>query len=324
MFSRKYLLAVFAAFAVGAASAQVVINEIHYHPVENPRFDAGGNPVYSDNTPADLSSDVHEFVEIYNAGARAIDLGGWKLASGIDFVFPAGTLIPVGGFKVVAKNPARLQTVYGIAGVLGPYLGVLGNKGNTLRLLNASGTSVDAVSYSPAFPWAISANALGASDDFTGLDSATYQYKGRSLQRVSAGAPSNNPANWVAVRPANGTVTFADLPTPGAANIVSRIVPKPVVTQYLATQASDGAEIIRATQPVNITCSFSSAESLTDVQVEFFIENMNAFNEAKSTVAMTAGANGQFIATLPGQANRAILRYRRVRSPRRQPENCRS
>ena len=275
MFSLKFLLAILTVCAVEAASAQVVINEIHYHPVENPHFDASGNPTYTDNTVADLAADVHEFVEIYNAGARAIDLGGWRLSGGIDFTFPAGTLISVGGFKVIARDSARIQKVYGLTGVLGPYNGVLANKGDTVRLLNTAGVSMDAVTYGSDFPWPISANALGASDDFTGLDSASYQYKGRSLQRVSASAPSNDPANWVAVRAANSPVTFADLPTPGAANIVSRAVPKPVVTQYLATQASDGAEIIRATQPVNITCSFSSAESLADVQVEYFIENMD-------------------------------------------------
>ena len=67
-----------------AASAQVVINEIHYHPVENSHFDANGNPTFSDTgLPADLSSDVHEFVEIYNAGAGAVDLSGWQFSSGV-------------------------------------------------------------------------------------------------------------------------------------------------------------------------------------------------------------------------------------------------
>ncbi len=310
MFTLRFLLPILAATALQAVSAQVVINEIHYHPVENPRFDTAGNPIYPENTPADLTDDVHEFVEIHNAGARAIDLSGWRLTSGIDFTFDPGTLLPVGGFKVIAKNPGRIQNVYGITGALGPYAGVLSNKGDTVRLLDAAGTAVDAVTYGSDFPWPISADALGASDDFTGLDSATYQYKGRSLQRVSATAPANDPANWIAVRLASNPVTFADQPTPGAENIVSRNFPKPVVTEYLATQASDGAAIIRATQQVKITCSFSSMASPADVQVEYFVENMNAFNEVKTTVTMTASGNGQFIAMLPGQPNRTLVRYR--------------
>src|SRR5881394_1181725 len=60
-------------------SAQIVISEIHYHPVEEPTFNADGTPVMdlSDDvtgvpsalkvggTPVmDLSDDVHEFIEI--------------------------------------------------------------------------------------------------------------------------------------------------------------------------------------------------------------------------------------------------------------------
>jgi hypothetical protein len=29
-----------------AASAQVIINEVHYHPIELPAFNASGNPVF--------------------------------------------------------------------------------------------------------------------------------------------------------------------------------------------------------------------------------------------------------------------------------------
>src|SRR4029434_9277341 len=130
--------------------------------------------------------------------------------------------IPAAGYLAVAKNPGRIQSVYSITGVLGPYTGKLGNNGDSIRLVTPTTAVTDAVSYGSNFPWAITANQLGASDDFTLLNSASYQYKGRSLQRVSPTAPSNDPANWVAVRPAFGTTTFADLPTPGAANIVTR------------------------------------------------------------------------------------------------------
>ena len=41
-----------------AARANIVISEIMYHPVEKAAYDANGDPVM------DLSSDVHEFVEI--------------------------------------------------------------------------------------------------------------------------------------------------------------------------------------------------------------------------------------------------------------------
>ncbi|MDB6173848.1 MAG: Spore coat protein CotH [Chthoniobacteraceae bacterium] len=292
------------------AGGQVVINEIHYHPVEKPRFDANGVSVYSDapTIVADISDDVHEFVELRNAGAASVDIAGWKLG-GVDFTFAAGTSIPPDGYLVIAKNPARIQSVYAITGVLGPYSGKLGNGGDTIELINPSGTIVDSVSYEARFPWAISANALGADDDFTGLDSTAYQYKGRSLQRVSDTASSNDPANWVALRAA-GALPFADLPTPGAANIVTRPAPKPVVVAYSAVRSTDNAPVIRAGVSVKVTCTFSGTDSLSNAQVEYFLDNMNAFGEARLTVAMTALGNNQYAATLPGQIDRTIVRYR--------------
>jgi hypothetical protein len=123
---------------------------------------------------------------------------------------------------------------------------------------------------------------------------------------VSAAASSNDPANWVAVRPS----PFADLPTPGGANLVTRTVPKPVVTALSATQLSDGAEIIRSTAQVKILATFSSSASLSNVQCEYFVDNINAFGEAVTAVAMTGLGNNQFSATLPAQASRSIVRYR--------------
>lgn len=289
------------------ASGQVIVNEIHYNPVERPAFDANGNPVFQGTaTSADFTDDVHEFVELLNPTAAPVNLEAWRLEGGITYTFPAGTTIAAGGFLVVAKNPARIQTVYSIAGVLGPYSGKLGNSGDTVRLVTPNNAVSDAVSYSGKFPWAISANKLGASDDFTLLNSANYQYKGRSLQRVSAGSSSNDPANWIAVRP----TPFADLPTPGAVNLITRTAPKPVVTALSATQLSDGATIIRSTSQVKVLATFSSGVSLSNVQCEYFVDNINAFGEAPSTVAMTALGNNQFSATLPTQANRSIVRYR--------------
>lgn len=290
------------------ASAQVVINEIHYHPVEKPAFDASGNPVFQGtSTVADFTDDVHEFVELYNAGLDPVNVGNWKLGGGIGFTIPGGTMLLDGQFLVVAKNPARIQSVYGITGVLGPYSGKLGNSGDTVKLDDAGGAAVDSMRYESVFPWAISANALGANDDFTGLASASYQYKGRSLQRVSATASSSDPANWVAA-PAAIVPATNDLPTPGLANVVTRAVPKPVLTALSALQG--GSTIIRSTGPTTVTCSFSSSASLSNVQLEYFIDNFNAWGESRTTVTMTSLGNNQFTATIPAQADRSIIRYR--------------
>jgi len=289
---------------VSNASAQLFISEIMYHPVEKEAFDANGAPVL------DISNDVHEFLELYNAGPTAVNLAGWRLAGGIEFDFPAGTTIPAGGFVVIAKNPTRLASIpqYGLNTnqILGPYSGQLANDGDTLRLRDAADNVADAVTYSAAFPWAISADALGAGDDWTGLNSYDFQYRGRSLERVSFSHSANDPANWLAAPLATG-------PTPGRANTVQLAVPRPVVTTFSVVQASDGAAIIRSNQPVRLDVTFSAANQLANVSVEYFIDDINQTNETRTTLALTPVAtpsDGRYTGTLPGFANRQLIRYR--------------
>jgi hypothetical protein len=301
-----FFLAMATLAGLSAARAQVVISEIHYHPVEKADFDTAGIPVYSGtSTVADFTNDVHEFVEIQNAGATAVDLSGWTLSGGIDFTFPAGTTIAPGAYRVIATNPARIAAVYGLneSTILGPYIGQLSNRADTIRLKNSAGNTVDSVGYSATFPWAISADALGANDDWTLLNSGTYQYKGRSLERVSVTASSNDPANWLASPLTAG-------PSPGAPSAVIRAVPKPVVVSFSPTQSSDGATIIRQSQEVRIDFAFSSTEALSGVVVEYFLENINVFNEPRTTVAATDLGGGRFMALLPGQVNRSVVRFR--------------
>src|SRR3954462_14882368 len=68
-------------------SAQIAITEIHYHPVEEPSFNADGTP------KLDLTQDVYEFVELQNISATTIDLAGWKLSGGISYLFPSNTTV---------------------------------------------------------------------------------------------------------------------------------------------------------------------------------------------------------------------------------------
>ena len=90
----------------------LVISEIMYHP---PDRMLGTNE-------AEL-----EFVEIFNSRGEPEDMSGFRLAGDVDYVFPANTVIPGGGFLVVARAPADMQAVYGISGVLGPWAGAATN-----------------------------------------------------------------------------------------------------------------------------------------------------------------------------------------------------
>lgn len=299
-----FALCAFASFAPVESRAQIRITEIMYHPVEEPAFNADGSPVL------DLYEDVHEFVELHNAGAEAANLTGWELSGGIRFSFAAGTFIQPGEYLVVAKSPSRLKAVpayqLGAINVLGPFEGQLSNKGDSVRLRNGSGETIDSVSYSAGFPWAISADALGADEEWTGLNPVSFQYRGRSLERVSMSDSSNDPANWLA-SPIPGN------PSPGRPNSVQRAVPQPVVVDIAVTQSSNGAALIRAQEPVRISCTFTSDAGLRNVRLDWFVDDIEATGEPVQSVTMAREGllqDNRFAALVPGLPDRTIVRYR--------------
>ena len=129
----------------------VVINEIMYSSI----FDEG----------------EREFVELYNRGANAIDLTGWRFSKGIDFDFADGTIIPAGGYIVVAKDPEWVRSTYDLgAEVVGPEtpdaiaaFGGLRNSGERVSLKDQIGRVVDTVRYYDGGQWPRWADGLGSS-----------------------------------------------------------------------------------------------------------------------------------------------------------------
>ena len=86
----------------------LAISEIMYHPR---------------TVPGSIRS--LEFVEVFNSQAFWEDIGGYRLTGSIDYTFPTKTVIPAGGFLVVARDPEFVRSHYGITGVLGPWVGAI-------------------------------------------------------------------------------------------------------------------------------------------------------------------------------------------------------
>jgi hypothetical protein len=135
---------------------RVVMNEIHYHPM--------------------VREDELEFLELHNRGTEAVGLDGYSLASGYDFAFPAGTVIPAGGYLVVAPRPAAIREAYGLDAsvpVLGPsenaspeeleLFGRLSNSGESVTLRDPLGNTVDRVRYEQGGAWPSLGDAGGSS-----------------------------------------------------------------------------------------------------------------------------------------------------------------
>ncbi|MEO8351496.1 MAG: lamin tail domain-containing protein, partial [Chthoniobacteraceae bacterium] len=123
----------------------LAISEINYHP----------------ETRAD-GRDL-EFIEIYNSNPWVEELDGYRITGDIDFAFPSGASIPAKGRLVLAHVPGDVQEMYGISGVLGPFIGNLANEGGTVRLRKGSGAIVQEVQWNDRAPWPLAADGTGHS-----------------------------------------------------------------------------------------------------------------------------------------------------------------
>ncbi len=153
----------------------LIISEIMYHPTNS----------------------VLEFVEIFNSRGEQQDLSGYQLGGSVNYTFPAGTVIPGGGFEVVARSPADLESNYGITGVLGPYTNNLPNNQGMVQLISQAGGILLEVDYGTAPPWPVSPDGAGHS---------------LVLARPSLG--ENNPMAWAASDSVGGSPGQLDPITP--------------------------------------------------------------------------------------------------------------
>ena len=109
-----------------------------------------------------------------NPEVQAVDVGGWQLAGGISFRFPAGTLHRAGGDAVVAADPAALRAKFGVSNPDGPWTGKLSNQGDKIVLQDSALGVVDEVEYRLGFPWPTVGDAPGYSIELInpGLDNS--------------------------------------------------------------------------------------------------------------------------------------------------------
>jgi hypothetical protein len=163
--------------------AAVVINEIMYHPDQE---DA-------------------EFIELYNPSLYyPVSLSNYSF-SGIDYTFPADTVLAPDGYLVLVENMEGFRNAYGYnIPVTGVYTGRCNNAGETLSLLrfygnNGSNSLVDSVTYSDWHPWPPEADG-----------------EGPSLQLIDPRQDNNRPGNWAV----SSSVPY----TPGRKNSVKALM----------------------------------------------------------------------------------------------------
>jgi hypothetical protein len=186
------------------ASGPVIINEIMYH--------------------ASSQNVGDEWIELYNKGASAVDLSGWHVGKGIDFTFAPGTMLSAGQYLVVAHDLARFQLNYpSVTNVVGPWIGQLGNNGDTIELDDSTGASESSVGYGTNGDWALREHGHGvqlvgsitrSGSTATVTIPAHGYHNGDQVQIFGAAQPEYNGTFTIAnVTTATFTITVSGTPT---------------------------------------------------------------------------------------------------------------
>jgi len=161
---------------LSAVDSVVTFNEIYYNPQG--------------------TSEDQEWIELHNQMAINVDLSGWKLTGGVDFVFPEGTTIPGSGFYLIAKNPGN-SALSGL-NVTGPFAGSLSNGGETVRLRSRSARLMDELDYADSEPWPVGPDGSGA-----------------TLAKIESSLLSGKSSSWRASTGIGGTPGALNFALPG-------------------------------------------------------------------------------------------------------------
>ncbi len=144
--------------------------------------------------PAGATESQGEWIELHNQLTVDMDISEWRLAGGVNYTFPDGTIVPGGGYLLVASDPKFMQNQAGGATVLGPWSGRLSNSGETLRLYNNDERLMNDLTYDDTSPWPASADGGGASLVKADPATATHRDNSWTFSRHRGGTPGTGHA----------------------------------------------------------------------------------------------------------------------------------
>ncbi|MHC4676408.1 MAG: lamin tail domain-containing protein, partial [Planctomycetota bacterium] len=227
----------------GQEGKSVVINEIHYDP--------------------DVKTEQVEFVELYNAGDKGVDLSGWYFSKGFTFTFPPGTTLAPDYYLVVAgsSNPfdanspsdADFVAKFGFP-LAGVFIGKLSNEGENVELRDANGVEIDQVDYQLGFPWP----TVGDSVPFVKPPDGS----GHSIQLTNPAFDNDLGGSWRSA-----------LPTPGAKNtaVYADNIPPQI------RQVDHSPEQPKSGEVVSITCKVTDPNGVSSVTLKYQLVNPGSY-----------------------------------------------
>jgi hypothetical protein len=148
-----------------------------------------------------------EWIELHNQMAINVDISRWQLSDGVTYEFPVGTVVPGGGYLVIAANPDALSAAGIHTGALGPWTGTLNNGGEQVELRNNSDRVMDAIEYGDNAPWPLAADGSGV-----------------TLAKFDSLSASEPAANWRASLQLDGTPGGENFPTQQSVQLPNGVV----------------------------------------------------------------------------------------------------
>jgi hypothetical protein len=292
-----FALVLFAAFANGQS---VVINEIMYHPASH--------------------DSREEYIELYNRATTNVNLSGWALTGGVDFVIPTNTVIRALDYFVVAARRQTFVAKYPtITNVVGDYAvlrvtnlaggsitnweNTLSNTRNSINLENAAGNEIDSVQYADEGDWA--RRQRGFNDG--GFRGWTWYTEadglGKSLELINSALPNEHGHNWTESIPVDGT--------PGRVNSVlsANIAPMIIDVAHFPV-------VPRSTNSISVTARIinESASGVT-VTLRWRVDSVSPPAFGSSTM-FDDGAHGDglpgdgiYAVTIPAQVNNTVIEF---------------
>lgn len=146
-----------------AGPQNIAISELHYHPA---------SPNAQEISAGFTDQDWFEFVELTNVSGLQVDLTGSRFTDGIEFEFPAGTILAPGERLVIVSERTAFEFRYGLgaASIAGQYTGHLRNSGEHILYQAADSSPIADFTYGDALPWPDGADGTGYSLVLAGQD----------------------------------------------------------------------------------------------------------------------------------------------------------
>ena len=282
------------------APIAVVITEIMYHPY---------------HTDSGIEDIRQEYIELFNRGFEPVNLSGWRISNGVDFVFPDVTL-GAGEYLVVAANVDIFKAMYPwVSKIVGGWEGRLSNRGEAIEILDNVGVRIDRVNYADEGDWIV--RELGPQDrGHRGWRwTSEHDGGGKSLELINPAMSNDYGQNWAASNLNNGS--------PGVRNSVydDNVAPLILDVTHTPIVPRDNEAVVVSAHiidelPSGFAVALNYRVDVSEYHNDEDIYPHHEFNEYEHVTMFDDGAHGDgaaddgiYAATIPAQRDGTIVEF---------------